>query len=170
MDSDFDQVVLRHGPMLLAYLYAIVRERDLAEELLQETFMSAWRQGWQKDAVRNLPAWLRTVARNHAFKALRRHNASRTIPWDQAHDDGLFAWAEESNTDGAEVLEQLRQCRKNLPDQQRRIIELFYDQHRSADQIAGQLGLAGKTVFQTLWLARRNLRECLQRHMRPESM
>ena len=169
MDSDFDQVVLQHAPMLLAYLYAIVRERDLAEELLQETFMSAWRQGWQKEAIRNLPAWLRTVARHHAFRALRRNNASRTVPWDPARDDGLFQRAEESNADTADVLEMLGECRKNLPDQQRRIVDLFYDQHCSAEQIAGQLGLAGKTVFQTLWLARRNLRECLQRRLQADS-
>ena len=118
--------------------------------------------------VRHPAAWLRTVARNHAFHALRRRNASRPVAWEQAYDDGLFAWADEPDADGAGVLDMLRACRMNLPDQQRRIIELFYDQHRSAEQIADQLGLVAKTVFQTLWLARRNLRECVQRRMRRE--
>lgn len=167
MDDGFEQVIGQYAPMLMAYLYAIVRDRHLAEDLLQETFLSLYRQRSQSRDVHNLHAWLRTVARNHAFRALRRSNSSRLTPWEQA-DDSLFRSADESNADAAALLEHLRQCRAALPEQQRRIIELFYDQHRSGEQIAGQLGLADKTVWQTLWLARRNLRECLRRRVQRE--
>ncbi|MCG3181875.1 MAG: ECF RNA polymerase sigma factor SigL [Phycisphaerae bacterium] len=166
MDDGFRKVVDEHASMLLAYLYAIVRDRPLAEDLLQETFLSAYRQRRKAgDRLRNPAAWLRTVARHHAFRAMRRQDPARLAGWEQVDGDGAFEWVGPTDDGGERLLVQLRECRRRLPDQQRRVVEMFYDGRRSADEIARELGLAAKTVYQTLWLARKNLRECIQRQI-----
>ena len=73
---EWDTLVARHQEMLTAYLYAIVREPHLAEDLLQETFVSAYRARRQLSEVKNVAAWLRTVARNHAISALRTSSST----------------------------------------------------------------------------------------------
>lgn len=164
MDRGFGMAIERHQPMVLAYAYAIVRDHGLAEDVVQETFLSAYRQDVRLADVKNLPAWLRTVARNHAYRALRRRrNAMPPVDWPADAPGGMF----ESADDGGftQMLDALRACRASLPDQQRRVIELFYEQRLSAEHIAAELSVADKTVFQTLWLARKNLRECIRQHM-----
>lgn len=167
MHPEFDEVVRQHQAMVLTYVFAIVRDRDLADDLLQETFLSAYRQGRRLGDIRDLPAWLRAVARNHALTALSRRRRQAT-----SLRDAWRAASPETQPAPEEVLVEslaaLEACREKLPDQQKRIVALFYDTGQSADQIAGQLGLTEKTVYQTLWIARGNLRDCIVRRVRQD--
>lgn len=54
------------------YLVQFVRDRALAEDLLQETFHDAYRASRGVPDIRNPRAWLYGIARNHALRALRR--------------------------------------------------------------------------------------------------
>ena len=54
------------------YLAQMVRDRSLAEDLLQEAFCVALRSGSQLASARNQEAWLFGVARNLALQALRK--------------------------------------------------------------------------------------------------
>src|SRR4051794_28299235 len=55
-----------------AFLAQLVRDRDLAEDLLQETFASAFRDRGRLASVERPEAWLFAIARNRALDALRR--------------------------------------------------------------------------------------------------
>lgn len=54
------------------YLVQFVRDRSLAEDLLQETFHDAYRASRVLPDIRDPRAWLFGIARNHALRALRR--------------------------------------------------------------------------------------------------
>ncbi len=165
MEQAFEELVTRHQEMLAAYLYAIVRDRHLAEDLLQETFVSAYRYGRRLTEVRNVAAWLRTVARNYAISALRKRNVALASAWQDEYDGILLDRMTDDSPNGQDHLAALATCRERLPERQRSMVEAFYDRKQSAQQVAAEMGVAPNTVFQTLWLARRNLRECIEQRL-----
>ena len=61
----------QHERRLGQFLVHVVRDRALAEDLLQETFLAAWRARDELDAVVNPESWLFGIARHRALRALR---------------------------------------------------------------------------------------------------
>jgi len=60
-----------HERRLGQFLIHVVRDRALAEDLLQETFLAAWKAKGDLDDVENAEAWLFGIARHRALHALR---------------------------------------------------------------------------------------------------
>src|ERR1700689_4582236 len=61
------------SPILFASVTRILRRRALAEEALQDVFISIWQQAGQFTAVRGRPmAWMMSIARYRAIDLLRR--------------------------------------------------------------------------------------------------
>jgi RNA polymerase sigma-70 factor (ECF subfamily) len=67
-----DALFRAHAQELGRYLVAMVRDRSLAEDLLQDTFYDALRAQEQLPQVENERAWLYGIARHRALRALRR--------------------------------------------------------------------------------------------------
>ena len=61
----------QHERRLGQFLVHVVRDRALAEDLLQETFLAAWRARGELDAVVNPESWLFGIARHRALRTLR---------------------------------------------------------------------------------------------------
>jgi len=62
----------RYSPMLFGMLTRVLKDRQVAEEVLQDLFLQLWRDAGQFDATRgSLPAWLMVIARNRAISRLR---------------------------------------------------------------------------------------------------
>ena len=61
----------QHERRLGQFLVHVVRDRALAEDLLQETFLAAWSARNELDSVVNPEAWLFGIARHRALRALR---------------------------------------------------------------------------------------------------
>ncbi len=71
----------RHHAELFAYLCYMVRDREAAEDLAQETFVQASRAGHNLPQVHNQRAWLYRVATNLALNALKRRRRFAWLPW-----------------------------------------------------------------------------------------
>lgn len=164
MSDCFEQLVRQHQAMVFAYICAIVRDRTLAEDVLQETFLAAYSQLGRLEEVKCVPAWLRGVARNKSFAALRQRNRFAGPAIDVVPEE-LFATADARDDGLAGVLDALAECRRKLTSQQTRTLELYYDRDLPATEVAGQLGLSDQTVFNTLWIARRELKQCIERRL-----
>jgi RNA polymerase sigma-70 factor (ECF subfamily) len=71
---------LRHGQELFQYLQRLANDRDLAEELLQDTLVAAWKNAGTYRAEGSARAWLLGIARRRAYKRLRRSEPPRADP------------------------------------------------------------------------------------------
>ena len=67
----FEVLLSRHRKPVFNFILRFVREPALAEDLLQETFLAAWRARNELDSVVNPEAWLFGIARHRALHALR---------------------------------------------------------------------------------------------------
>jgi RNA polymerase sigma-70 factor (ECF subfamily) len=81
-----------HSLSLRRYLYVILRDQQLAEDLTQETFLRLFRSLSQGESIQEMRAWIFRVARNLATDALRQRRSSESL--DENHMD-LRTGAEE---------------------------------------------------------------------------
>jgi RNA polymerase sigma factor (sigma-70 family) len=79
-DSDaFVTLMRRHGPMVLGLARRIVRDRHLAEDVFQATFLILARKASALQKRESLPAWLHSVALRLAWRAKKKYKRSAAI-------------------------------------------------------------------------------------------
>lgn len=159
----------RHGSTLYALLLKILGDRSDAQEVLQESFLQAWRRAADFDPSRGSEiAWLVSIARNRAIdrlrarslRALREEAAGREIP-NEPRDVDTGGGAERSAILG-QLRERMRAALAELPEAQRSVLELAYFQGLSQTEIAERLGEPLGTVKTRTQLAMKKLREKLK--------
>jgi RNA polymerase sigma-70 factor (ECF subfamily) len=159
----------RHGATLYALLLKILGDRSDAQEILQETFVTAWRRAGDFDPGRGSEiAWLVSIARNRAIDRLRSRNL-RSVREEEAGREIPMAGPSVVSIGDAErgaMLGQLRTRMQSalaeLPEAQRSVLELAYFQGLSQSEIAGKLGEPLGTIKTRTQLAMKKLREKLK--------
>lgn len=155
----FRELYALTSPQLLALLIRMLRRRDLAEEVLQEAFVSAWRNAPEYTASRGrVLSWLTTIARNRALDELRR-TARAAIDPGASIEDLPDEEAEESY--GPAEIRALAGCLDALPDGQRRSVQLAYLDGLSQDEIAQALRTPLGTVKSWVRRGLGALKRCL---------
>jgi RNA polymerase sigma-70 factor (ECF subfamily) len=81
-EKQFKAELLECEPLLRSFAQNLSRNRDLAEDLTQDTLLKAWRARSRYTPGSNLKAWLHTIMRNLFYSYKRR--SWREMPWDAA--------------------------------------------------------------------------------------
>lgn len=89
-DARFTEVVRTYEAPLSRYLVRMVGDAELAQDLAQETFLSAY-GAWPNPEPTHLGAWLYRIATNHALSHLRRRKVIRWVPFSQLLPRGMRA-------------------------------------------------------------------------------
>jgi RNA polymerase sigma-70 factor, ECF subfamily len=163
-DEDaFRWLFRQYAPTALGLARHVVRQPHLAEETVQEAFLSVWRNAGAFDEQRgSVRAWLLGAVHNRAVDAVRREEAQRRRVEEAASDPGL-----EPLDPGDAVVEELgidqertavREALRKLPIEQRQVIELMYFGGESQSRISERLGLPLGTVKSRTLLGMRRLR------------
>ncbi len=132
------QLFDHYSDAIFAYLYRLVDDRETAEELVQETFLRAFKARSQLDAIENRRAWLYRVATNVAFDALRRGRRFTWLPWSQA--DELHALRPDV-ADAARERDSVERALAALPLDHRAALLLYVYYGLSVLEVAGALGI-----------------------------
>src|SRR5438045_8886616 len=62
----FEMVIRSTSRNMFAIAYGILQNREEAEDVVQDTFVKAWKSGWRARDSAKLPGWLATIARHRA--------------------------------------------------------------------------------------------------------
>jgi RNA polymerase sigma factor (sigma-70 family) len=155
----------RYAPVALATALRVVADRDVAEDLVHDTFVAVWQKIDRYDAGRgSLRSWLLTIVRNRAIDRLRA--ARPAVEVGDADEQSLLASGPNPTWDAAvERLsaEQLRAAVWELPDEQRTAVELAYFGGHTYREIAELTGVPQGTANGRLRLALGKLRDTLAR-------
>jgi RNA polymerase sigma factor (sigma-70 family) len=139
--------------------FRITRDRGLAEDAVQDAFLSVWRSAGSFDSKRGAPrSWLLTLAHHRAVDVVQRTVRAREQPSDQPSEPASSAAA------AAELKgERRRVCAAlaGLPFDQRQALELGYYGGLSQSEIAGQLDVPIGTVKSRTYTALASLRDAL---------
>jgi len=170
----FAQLYERTSGHLFAVLLRVQRDRALAEDLLQEVYVSVWRAAGGFDAARAQPlTWLTSIARNRAIDSLRRTQTQPQLlsTTRDADDDDDAPDAVERAADPApgplELLDiacdarQLTQCMGGLSATQRQSLALAFYDGLSHAEVAEHMRQPLGTVKSWLRRALQALKQCL---------
>lgn len=161
----------RHAGLVLTVALRVVGDRELAEEVLQDTFLRCWNGAITYQAGRgNVLGWLMGIARNRSIDMLRsRQHKSRQREQGSILDmdeSGLFSEADE--TESIAMREVVTEAMKSLPIAQRHVVELAYYGGMSQSEIARATGEPLGTVKSRTRIAMEHLRTQLRPQFRPE--
>jgi len=172
----------RYGEAIFASAYRLTADRGIAEEVVQETFLTLWNRAELFDpAAGSLPAWLHAIGRNRAVDRLRaagrrpRLVALSSGATDESETQGLeramasgtvIAGAAqppgpEDAADAAGLREAIRMAITTMPDLERTVILLAYQEELSQTEIADRLDWPLGTVKTRTRRALLRLREAL---------
>lgn len=150
----------RYGGMVCAVLQRILRDRQAAEEILQDIFYQLWCGASRFDAARgSLPAWLVVIARNRAISRLRRREPSAGDPFFETA--AVCPVNLETAAVRQEMLSRVQNAMESLPKEQRAAIELAYFEGMTHSEVARHTGDPLGTVKTRLRTALETLRRTL---------
>lgn len=158
----FAEVVDRHKGMVYSILWHYFRDRSMAEEVAQEVFLELHR-GWASmKSAEHIVFWLRRVTSHRAIDCVRKRRlhletsleeTSEPTALERVHDSFLSSY--------------LERMVASLPEKQRIVIVLRYQEGMELEEIADVLGIKASTVktqiFRGLELLRAKIAQRLGR-------
>lgn len=150
---DFREIFLKYYEPLCAYAYRYVRQRNTAEDIVQEIFGNFWEKRDRIDFTAPLKPLLYTAIRNKAIDYLRNSgqceivldDSSTGMALDRLADRLIFNQQEEE-FDYRLLTERIRKCVDQLPEQCRKIYLLSRHADKTNKEIAALAGISIKTV------------------------
>jgi RNA polymerase sigma-70 factor, ECF subfamily len=139
----------RHADSAFSLAYRMCGRRSMAEDVVQDAFLSLWRSGSRYDQQRgSVRSWVLSVVRNRAIDAFRRDTV-RTGK--DVADEGISermpaGERTDEEAERRETADQIHLALEELPAEQRQVIELAYFGGFSHSQIAEMLKVPTGTV------------------------
>lgn len=159
----FSQLVLKHQWSVRAFLLARLSRKHEAEDLAQETFLTAWRGLGKFDPSRPFAPWLRGIAENHLRNHLRKFRAE-PIGGSEALQLLLDSHSEslESAEDSSDLADALRECLTRIDGDARMLLMSRYAEGRSMAEICSSTGKKHSAVTMKLHRLRLALAACVE--------
>ena len=162
----FDELIRRHAPLALRTARRLVRDPDVAEDLVQEALLRAWHEAARFDPRRaKWSTWLYRVVVNLCIDHRR---LSRYEAWPERLDPIDPAGGAQEALEAAERLTALSAALAALPVRQRAAIALVYDEDLSGAEAAKILGVSTKALERLLARGRSELKDRLAHLVRAE--
>ncbi len=146
------------GPAVLAYVTALLGDRYLAEDVLQETMLRAWRHCEQlSEENGSIRGWLLRVAHNIAIDKVRMRRCRPAEVAESAASEPAVG----DHADAVVTAVHVRTALAGLPAGHRAVLEQVYLNGLTAAQAAAVLGIPEGTVFSRAYYGLRMLRHQL---------
>lgn len=158
------RLVHQHQADLWRYVRYLGAQATEADDLVQETFLSLARSGFDERSDGETASLLRTAARNQLLMLRRRE---RRAPPHTELEAAEAVWVNTLPDGRSEpLLDALRDCVAGLEGRSGQIIQLHYTQKLSRDEAAKQLGMSTDGIKTLLRRTRAVLKECVERRMK----
>ena len=157
----FEMVIRSTSRNLFAIAYGVLQNREEAEDVVQDTFVKAWKSRWRVRDSAKLPAWLATIAR-HRAQDLARKRRPEPLPEDFESNEAVEF---ESAGKKADLDGEVRSALAQLPELHRVALTLRYFEDLDYGTIEQTLGLTNGALRgilgRALGLMRKRLKPAL---------
>ncbi len=157
-DNALASLIRRFQPVSLELARALLDDRDLAEDVVQETFITALQRLPELRQADAFPAWLRQIVRTHVNRMRRKQ---RELPQTLSAEPASKGTSPCQRQEREEIQRRVRQAIRVLPEHGRQTSELFYLDELSCTEVANVLQVPVGTVKRRLHDSRKRLRAIL---------
>jgi RNA polymerase sigma-70 factor (ECF subfamily) len=152
-NSSFQALCKKLRPDLLRFAHWLTHNKALAEDVVQEALLRAWKSRNSLLHESAAKAWLRTIIRNEYARTFERKRLVMVdVDWLIATEEPALA------ADDEQDLDDIREALRGLPEHYRRPLEMQVRMGYSIVEIASQLNLSSAAVLTRLFRARNQLR------------
>ena len=161
----FDVLLLRHKNRIYSYVFYIVKDRDLAEDIFQETFVkviTTIKQGRYVESGK-FSSWITRIAHNLIIDHYRQEKSENHIPNSDMSPDvfnrkELSEGTVEDSMISSQVRIDIRKLVNALPDNQKEVLVMRYYQNMSFKEIADATNVSINTALGRMRYAIMNMR------------
>ena len=154
-ESQFNELVQVYSRDLYRYAYWLAGDRQVAEDLVQESLLRAWKSIGKLKNPKAVKGWLLTIVRRENARRFERYQPPTSdIPLDDLSSRDL---GYDTSTEAFTI----RRAVRDLPEEYREPLMLQIVGGYSQKEIAKQLGISSAGVGTRLFRARQKLREAL---------
>ena len=167
----FDLLLSRNQEKLFTYILFVVRDREMANDMFQETFFTVVSRLQQGKYIANgkFSAWLMRIAHNVIMDWYRQQRAQNIVDAPKENDlSNVGSTLLESSREGElvnnQVMEDVRRMMSHLPASQREVVFMRFYQQMSFKEIAEATGVSINTALGRMRYAILNLRRMTREH------
>ena len=168
-EASLETLVKRHKRAIYTVIYLLVRDRSLAEDIFQETFIkiiTTLRNGNYNEEGKFLP-WAARVARNLTIDYIRKMKRDVTITDSQGNDILSYIQIAEESKEDIIIRQQserkVKELVKLLPEEQREVLIMRHWGNMSFQEIADATGVSINTALGRMRYALNNIRKMMEK-------
>lgn len=161
----FSQIYEVYADRLYGFILKQLKNRILAQDIVQDTFLRLWNNRDQLNYFGNLQAFLFTIAKHRVIDHFRKQvNELQFEEFMEYHEQQMEDVSPEDILLYDEFIQQLNSSKKVLSEREREVYEFSREQNIPIKQIASQLSLSEQTVKNHLSSALKKLRKELMKY------
>ena len=168
--KSFEALIQKHKNKIYAFILSKIRNRDLAEDIFQDTFIkviNSLQKGKYNEEGKFLP-WVMRIANNLVIDYFRKSKKMRTIaPTDNFDIFDILQDGEkniEDNLVNNQIHKDLRKLIEHLPENQKEVLKMRYYAELSFKEISESTGVSINTALGRMRYALINLRKLIDSH------
>lgn len=174
-ETALETLILRHKRRLFSYIMTIANDRDLAEDVFQETFfkvINTLRKGQYNEEGKFLP-WVERIAHNLLIDHFRKDNRMPTVSGGSNEDGEEFDIFDlisngelnaEQEISKRQLNKDIRKMVVKLPEDQREVLMMRHYYDMSFKEIADSTNVSINTALGRMRYALINLRKMIEEH------
>ena len=156
----FNTVYWRYSPKAYNTVLYLLNDADLAEDVVQELFLTIWEKRGNILPELNFEAYISTIARNLAYKYVEEA-LHRNLPVEEIRDAKLISNSEEDAIEADSLREYIFNVISSFPEMRRKVFIMSRFENLSHAEIAKKLSLSERTVEAHIYQALKELRKVL---------
>jgi RNA polymerase sigma-70 factor, ECF subfamily len=161
-EAAFERLYIATRAKLYGVVFRILRRQDLAEEVIQETYVKVWNSAGQfNPAVSSPITWMAAIARNRAVDIVRKRGESSIEEEPEAMNIAAETPDPLARREMSEELKRLLECVGRLEPDRQKLVLLAYYNGWSREQLAAKFGTPVNTVKTWLRRSMMEIRACL---------
>jgi len=168
-----------YSDALYAYVYARTQQISIAEDIVQETFLSAWKARDSYNGLASEKNWLYTICKNKIIDYYRKASTNKEVLIKENVEDEYFfsenghfkndkkptKWDVSSNQiERKEFYSVLDKCKTKLKEIQQSVFSMKYLEDIETDEICDILGITVQNYWVLMHRAKIQLRVCLEKN------
>jgi len=157
------RTLLAERAKMLAYIRALVRRRETAEDVFQDVCVIALEKREQIIDATHLAAWLRTTARLRAMNVLRKLQNRQQSLNDSVLNSLDAVWEQHDATPASALADALNDCVQTLGEKARKLLQSRYADGLSVGQIARSINRPVNSLYVSLSRIHSALADCVFR-------
>jgi len=153
----FESLFYALNPRLIKFCLFYVHKKEVAEEIVSDTFVKSWLQRGELTHVKNAETYLFIAVKNQALNYIKRFSSIHMVAIDESTARLVDTYRPDREMEKRELIFKLDQAIESLPQQCRIIFRLVKDEGMKYKEVAEILGISPRTVHTQLFRAMKKL-------------